>query len=653
MPVSPLPQAPHRQERKVFLTPLIGDVLFSEVRDCNRILIPEYGTPHPDTNKWPDHKLVYVKTVDIERDGIFEFFYAANRENQDLYNFEFKDSDFGGRDGTKYPTVIRSYVTLRENWVQDNDPNGTLMDNIPADKFSGEYVLSQNLQGRIGEQELDGLFVVEKKTFVKRSALSEVRIDPLSGRSKRTDVNLYYRGELVSGTAIEELADDPSNDYWGIQSDGVFRELEQLTEDWFSVIESSVLPADPVNSVSNPARIRIENRVTPLGTDILFTEIGVMPSPVPAYGSSHYSMPSHKLSFIEPADATGKLYKFTYIADRPNQDDYNFEYTDADIGGQKFKAVVRTYITPRKDWKSTGSGNGDVMPIGSVGGFDGTYVQSSNIQTRIGEPELDNLYVVEKKTYIKRVPMYQNDYDEVFGGILQTKQEIYHREEKVGGTEVSQLFEDKENAYWGLQDDFIYREGIQLTQDWFAISEKQVVPDDFGDNMGNKKERKYTTSIEYAWPAVLIPVQDEDRTAGGRLDAWERLDTNTDYIWWVRFSKEAFRGPCKAEVTETFTIAKPPNADFEPPLTLLPTPISITNPFYSLNIGPTLHPDLLFRAGVGTTDPVYEYQYKDYDYPATNEIDWPDKLLAANEIRPFRGGWLQTKTEIFSPKLVP
>jgi hypothetical protein len=366
MPVSPLPQSPHRQDRKVFPTPLIGDVLFSEVRDCNRITIPEYGTPHPDTAKWPDHKLVYVKPVDIERNEIFEFFYAADRENQDLYNFEFRDVDLGGQNGNRYPAVVRSYVTLRENWVQDNTPSGTEMVNIPADKFSGVYVQSSNEQARIGEPELDSLFVIEKKTFIKRSTLGEVKLDPATGRSKRSVTDLYYRGELVSDTAIEELAANPSGSYWGLQPDGVFRELDQLTGDWFAVIESSTLPANATNSAPNAAKIRIENRVTPLGTDILFSETGAMPDPVPEYGSTHYNMANHKLALIEPADASGLLFKFTYVADRENQDDYNFEYTDADIGGQKFPAVVRTYITPRTSWAPDGSNNGDAMTT-SVG----------------------------------------------------------------------------------------------------------------------------------------------------------------------------------------------------------------------------------------------------------------------------------------------
>jgi hypothetical protein len=173
MPISALPQAPFRQDRKIFPTPLVGDVLFSEVRDCNRILIPEYGTYHPDTVKWPDHKLVYVKTVDIERDGIFEFFYAAERENQDLYNFSSAYRNIiGNVGGREFRIVQRSYVTLRESFQPLDIPFGTAMPDIPEGKFEGvEYVFFDRQQQPIAEQELNALFVAEAHTYIEKAFL--------------------------------------------------------------------------------------------------------------------------------------------------------------------------------------------------------------------------------------------------------------------------------------------------------------------------------------------------------------------------------------------------------------------------------------------------------------------------------------------------
>jgi hypothetical protein len=184
MPVSQLPQAPYRQDRKIFPTPLVGDVLFSEVRDCNRgNPFPEYGTPYPNANKWPNHKLVYIKPVDIERNEIFEFFYAAERENQDLYNFAFGNRVIGNRE---FRTVTRTYVTLRENFKPVDIEFGTAMPNVPEDKFGGvNYVFYDKEQQNTQQEELNALFVIEVHSYVEEAVLDEVltlsteRQDPL------------------------------------------------------------------------------------------------------------------------------------------------------------------------------------------------------------------------------------------------------------------------------------------------------------------------------------------------------------------------------------------------------------------------------------------------------------------------------------------
>lgn len=171
MAVSQLPQTPYRQDRKTFPTPLIGDVLFSEIRDGNRSSFPEYGTPHPDTKKWPHHKLVYVKPVDIERNEIFEVFYAADRENQDLYNFAFGVRNIGGRE---FRAVTRTYVTLRSKFSPTDIPFAEPMPNEPKDQFKGvDYVFYDKQQQQIGEEVLNSLFVVEARSYVEVAVLDE------------------------------------------------------------------------------------------------------------------------------------------------------------------------------------------------------------------------------------------------------------------------------------------------------------------------------------------------------------------------------------------------------------------------------------------------------------------------------------------------
>jgi hypothetical protein len=215
MPISQLPQAPYRQDRRVYPTPIIGDVLFSEVRDCTRSEIPEYGTAHPNSGKWPDHKLVFVKTVDIERDGIFEFFYAAERENQDLYNFSFGNKVIGNRE---FRTVTRTYVTLRENFKPVDIEFGTPMPDTPEGKFDGvSYVFYDKEQQNTQQEELNSLFVVEAHSYVEAAVLDEQlslsveKQDPLPPKfrvlSPTTTTEELAEGEVTTPTLIgDQLA---------------------------------------------------------------------------------------------------------------------------------------------------------------------------------------------------------------------------------------------------------------------------------------------------------------------------------------------------------------------------------------------------------------------------------------------------------------
>lgn len=208
MAISQLPQAPYRQDRKTFPTALSTDVIFSEIRDCSRIDFPEYGTPHPSATKWPDHKLVFIKTVDIERDGIFEFFYAANRENQDLYNFAFGFRNLiGNVGGREFRTIQRTYVTSRESFAPYDIPFGTPMPNIPEDKFEGvNYVFFDRQQQKIDVAELDSLYVIEVHTYVETAFLdyklsySTQRDDGLPEKFK-VQIPQEQTEEIVEGLA--------------------------------------------------------------------------------------------------------------------------------------------------------------------------------------------------------------------------------------------------------------------------------------------------------------------------------------------------------------------------------------------------------------------------------------------------------------------
>lgn len=393
-----------RFQVKSFPTAITTDLLFYEVHDSvlPKNKQPAYGSPHPNHQVYPNHVLTYIEAR--EEEGKQNWYYAAKRETQDLYNWEFSEADLGG---TRFPSVNRTYVTLREEFDPDTPAQGAAMANVPEDVFDGEYVLSSRVQKR-SDKQLDSVFVVEQRTYVKKSVFSEIVYDEKTGRGDRNTTTLYYADEIVTGDlTAAQLFLDETNSYWGLQPDGAFRKGQQISAEWFQVDSQSVIPANAAITVGNPAKTRIINRVTPLGTDVLFTETGAMPDPAPEYGSAHYdtvSWPNHKLVLIKPADASGLLYEFFYAADRENQDLYNWEI----VAGTD---LTRTYLIPRNLYRAKPVGDVDALageflyPPAGVASPDSVfsaYCFVDDTVRRVDE-SLDSIYVTIQRRFIEPI----------------------------------------------------------------------------------------------------------------------------------------------------------------------------------------------------------------------------------------------------------
>jgi hypothetical protein len=238
-------QAPVRQFLRVPVTPKIADLIFTQVEDCSRKVFPAYGTAHPNTTVYPNHKLVLIRPNNAQgaSDESFLFTYAADRASQDDYNFEHVQADYGG---DKYDLVRRTYVTPRADYNPATPANGAAMSTSPSGKFPAGYVLAGRQETRIGDEALDSLYVTEVRTYIYRASLSESDFNPSSGVSRATTSNLYYRGETIDGTPIETLTADPDNAYWDGSGDVRYRTWQQLSEDWFLVNEIEIgLTDDP------------------------------------------------------------------------------------------------------------------------------------------------------------------------------------------------------------------------------------------------------------------------------------------------------------------------------------------------------------------------------------------------------------------------
>jgi len=249
MPISALPQAPYRQDRRTFPTPLVTDVLFSEIRDGNMHDFPLYGTPHPNKDKWPYHKLIFIKPVDIERNQIFQFFYAADRENQDLYNFSSGYRNvIGNVGGREFRVVLREYVTLRDEFDPLFPEFGTPMPNVPEGTFDNiEYVFFDKQQKKMDQAELDSLYVAEVRTYIERAFLDE----KLSFSAERPILTPERFRATLPTVVTEEIVEGKAS-------------LPVPTGDQISISEDQINP--DIKRVRTVSRSTSEDDVTLVGT---------------------------------------------------------------------------------------------------------------------------------------------------------------------------------------------------------------------------------------------------------------------------------------------------------------------------------------------------------------------------------------------------
>ena len=89
-------------------TPIIGDVLFSEIVDTSlpKNQNPSYGQAHPLSGRWPNHKLCYCEPLGDDKNE--RWYYVADRDNQDDYNWEIGPGE----------QVFRTYLIPRDKYFQ-------------------------------------------------------------------------------------------------------------------------------------------------------------------------------------------------------------------------------------------------------------------------------------------------------------------------------------------------------------------------------------------------------------------------------------------------------------------------------------------------------------------------------------------------------
>lgn len=371
-----------------------------------------------------------------------------------------------------------------------------------------------------------------------------------------------------------------------------------------------------------------------------------------AYGTAHpdsNKFPNHKLVYwqADPDFQTGsngqdslKVRKY-YAADRASQDEYNFEHTTADIGGQQFNAVQRTYIIPRADWEEGTPAMGAAMPRDPSDRFPVGYVLAQRQQRRIGQQELDSLYVVEVRVYVKKTSILQQGLDQATGGSLKTVRRLYYRGESYGGTTIELAAAD--SSFWGLNSDGESVSVEQLSDNWWAVTTQEVIPGGLSDGTYGKVLRSYETWQNFSWPAVLGPGSLIFRTI-------ERKSGSSSTTVEIKPEKHAYSGATEFLVTEYWSKDAQNLAD---PVVFDTKSARYSGAQYSLSFSNVLlNGDVTLTDTIGTKDPVFEpntYGGNPWE-TATTLQTWPTGLATVGiSQRPFRGGYLITQQQARAP----
>lgn len=350
---------PVRQKLQNLLTPKVADRAIVMTDSMNLKDFPEFGTPHPDTGRYPNHKFAGAAKADDA--GLFySWIYLAPREDQDDYNWEFTKADIGG---TRFDAIQRTYITPRGDFDTTVPAMGAAGSLVPVGQIPAGHVLALRKQVRSGDQEIDSLFVVDVQTYVRRVSLTEIELDIQTGRSKDAVTTLYLRTEeIASGVTVGDVVADPNSPYRGLQANGTFREIKQLSDEWFSITVSRLIapgtvvtPIDPEDppTVINPPVSEVVDRPVPKVDDYI---VHFKAAPAYAsYGDAHPTRAGFFLTYIKPADEIGQVYEYFYAKSFLDQDVYNFEISQGDV-------LSRAYIIPRAGYL-----DGTALPPISVG----------------------------------------------------------------------------------------------------------------------------------------------------------------------------------------------------------------------------------------------------------------------------------------------
>lgn len=187
------------------------DLLFWEKVDLKfqRTRDQPIGSPHWDPIKYPNHKLVYKTPLDAAGQW-HKFFYAADREDQEAYNFEFTGDQ-----------LSRSFLVLREKYYARTEAQSLvavpLIENEftrpvvgTADERFADFVYAEDTLSRT-DTELDSLYILVRQIYLPERLVTYQWDDVLQRVIKVTKQVVAAQTEEGSGDYGIQVEIQPNN----------------------------------------------------------------------------------------------------------------------------------------------------------------------------------------------------------------------------------------------------------------------------------------------------------------------------------------------------------------------------------------------------------------------------------------------------------
>ena len=409
---------------------------------------------------------------------------------------------------------------------------------------------------------------------------------------------------------------------------------------------------------------------TPLSSDVFVIEqLNVVQSPndsIPAFGTPHNTMsklqswPDHKFCYQTEPDAEGNYTRW-YVADQPTQQNYNWNVSDA----PDWKRITQEFVFPRASFTYPAANPSTAYPPppSSVLNLSG-YTITSTEQTRIGQDQLDSLYVSVRVIREKLTDTQTRFYTDLDTNRVQTEV----TQKALNGVTGSAV--DASGRYTEVQPNNTIT-SLVVTRSAQGLA---------GNAVNGVATRTIYYRDNYPWPPVLDYINIQPILANpGNI-----YSPATGFSWQPVWLENAFNGPTNFTLIERWTLLKPEfggdanwtwgttwttganytvgqqvnhlgqtyrclisntatsfaadlaagkwrvsNPDVPEETPMLPQPILFRGADLNISIGACLHEDIR----------IWDTQFN-ANYPETIPARWPATILSRVTVAPDQGGWL-------------